>query len=58
MAEFLHSNSIPADIARYPGSSWFTIPAGRRRKQSRERRQKPGCRAGVLAKIRRLKIPR
>ena len=51
-AEFLHSHHIPADIARRPGSLWFTIPTRRRRKRRRERRQKRGCRAGALVRLR------
>lgn len=49
MAEFLQSNGIPMDIARYPGSTWFTIPAWRRH---RERKQKWSCRTGTLARLR------
>ena len=51
-SDFLHSHNIPPDIARCPGSSWITIPAGRRRRR-RERKQKRGCRASALARLRR-----
>ena len=51
-AEFHRLHDIPADIARSPGSLWYTIPA-RRRRRRRERRQKRGCRAGALARLRR-----
>ncbi len=50
-AEFLHSHKIPVDIVRSPGSPCITIPAVRRRRH-RERKQKRGCRAGALARLR------
>uniref|UniRef100_A0A8C7YZR7 Reverse transcriptase domain-containing protein n=1 Tax=Oryzias sinensis TaxID=183150 RepID=A0A8C7YZR7_9TELE len=51
-ADFFHSHNIPKDIIRTPGSPWITIPTGRRRRRRRDRKQKRGCRAGVLAKLR------
>ncbi|XP_032419030.1 uncharacterized protein LOC116720089 [Xiphophorus hellerii] len=52
-ADFQRLFNIPGDIARSPGAPWITIAAGRKRRRRRERRQKRGCRAGVLARLRR-----
>ena len=52
-SDFLYSQNLPPDITRCPGSSWITIPVGRRRRRRREMKQKRGCRAGMLARLRR-----
>lgn len=49
--DFLHSHKITEDIARTPGSLWITIPAARRRRWRRERKQKQGSRAGALMRL-------
>lgn len=51
-AEFLCSHDIPTDIARSPDSPWIIIPAGRRGRRHRQRKQKRGCKAGALARLR------
>lgn len=51
--EFIHSHNIPADIARSLGAPWIIIPEERRCKRRNKRRRKRGCRAGVLAMLRR-----
>lgn len=51
-AEFLHSHNILMDIARSPSSLWIIITAGRRQRRRCERKQKRGCRAGAIAKLR------
>lgn len=51
-SDFLRLNNIPPEIARPPGSPWITVPAGRRSRRRRERKQKRGCRAGVLVRLR------
>lgn len=52
-SDFLCSHNIPLDIVRCPGSPGITIPAGRRRRRLRERKEKQGCRARALARLRR-----
>ena len=47
--EFLRSHNILVDIVRKSGSLWITTSAVRRKRRSRERKQKRGCRAGALA---------
>lgn len=49
--QILYSHKIPADIARTPGSPWFTIPAGTRRRWCRDRKQRGSCRAGVWVRL-------
>lgn len=39
------------DTARSLGAPWIIIPASRRQRRCRERRQKRGCRVGVLARL-------
>ena len=51
--DFTNTHNIPPDIAQPPGSPWTVIPTGRRRRRRKERKQKRGCRAGVLAQLRR-----
>lgn len=52
-AEFLLSHNILRDIARSPGSPWIIMPVSRRWRRHRKRRQKRGCKAGVLVRLRR-----
>ncbi len=48
-ADFQRANSIPADIAKPPGSTWIVIGCVKQRRRRKERKQKRGCRAGLLA---------
>lgn len=41
-SDFLHMHKIPGEVARSPGSPWIIIPAGRRHRRHRVRRQKGG----------------
>lgn len=54
-ADFLRSHKIPADTALTPGSPWIIIPAGRRWRWLRDRKQKQGYKASAL--VRRRKQP-
>lgn len=47
---FLHLHNIQQDIARTPGSPWIVVSSGGR---WRHRKQKRGCRSGLLARLRR-----
>lgn len=49
--EFLHLHKIPAVIVRTLSSPWITFPVSRRRQLLRERKQKWGCRVGVLVRL-------
>ncbi len=51
-ADFQRANSIPADIAKPPGSTWIVIGCVKQRRRRKERKQKRGCRAGLLARLR------
>ena len=51
--DFLHSHKIPVETARSIGSLWIIVPTVRRRRGRRERKQKQGCRASALARLRR-----
>lgn len=46
------SHNIPDEITRPAGSPWIVIGSGKRRRRRRERTQKRGCRAALLAKLR------
>lgn len=50
--EIVRLHDILKDIARRPGCQCITIPAGRKRRRQGERRQKRGCRAGALMRLR------
>lgn len=52
-AEFFHSHNIPVDLVRIQDSLWIIIPDRRLRRWRRERRQKRGCMAGTLVRLRR-----
>lgn len=51
-ADFLRSHEIPADTALTPDSPWIIIPAGRRWRWLRDRKQKQGCKASALVRWR------
>lgn len=48
--DFHRTHNIP-DISRTPGSPWIVFGSGKRRR--RERKQKRGCRLGLLARLKR-----
>ncbi|CAG6018054.1 unnamed protein product [Menidia menidia] len=50
--DFHRTHNIPDEIARPAGSPWIVIGSGRRRRRRCERKQKRGCRAGLLLKLR------
>jgi len=52
-SEFLHSRNIPEEIARTPGSPWMVVGPGKCRRRRRYRKQKRGCRSGLLVRLRR-----
>ncbi|KAI4802384.1 hypothetical protein KUCAC02_020225, partial [Chaenocephalus aceratus] len=49
LREFQRDHNIPDEVARSPGSPWIVVGPGRRR---RERKQKRGCRSGLLLMLR------
>ena len=49
---FALTHSIPPEIARPPGTPWTVIRSSKCWRQRRERRQKRGCRAGLLNQLR------
>ncbi|KAK1904684.1 Proteinase R [Dissostichus eleginoides] len=51
-ADFHRTNNIPEDIARPPGSPWIVFGPVKQRRRRRERKQKRGCHAGLLARLR------
>ena len=51
-SDFHRTHNIPEEIARPAGSPWIVIGSGRRRRWRRERKQRRGCRAGLLARLR------
>lgn len=51
-SDFQLSHNIPPAIARSRGSTWIVVGPGRRRRRQGERRQKWGCRAGLLVRLR------
>ncbi len=50
--DFHRANNIPMVIARPLGSPWIVIGSVKWRRWSKERKQRRGCRAGLLAKLR------
>ncbi|XP_073669588.1 uncharacterized protein [Paramisgurnus dabryanus] len=50
---FQHSHNILPGIARAPSSTWIVSPNVKHRRRRRERKQKRGCRSGVLARLKR-----
>ncbi|KAK0150001.1 hypothetical protein N1851_009235 [Merluccius polli] len=50
--DFHRANNIPTDIARPPSSPWIVVGSVKQRRRRRERKQKRGCRAGLLARLR------
>lgn len=46
------SYNIPTKIARPPGAPWIVVSSSRRWRRRRERKQKKGCRSGVLTRLR------
>lgn len=50
-SDFHRTHNIPENISRPLGSPWIVIGSGKRRR--RERKQKRGCRAGLVARLKR-----
>lgn len=50
--QFHDSHNIPPDIARALGSPWLVVGLCKWRRQRRERKQKRGCRSGILVRLR------
>lgn len=48
--DFHRVNNIPMDIASPPGCPWIVVGSVKQRRR-RERKQKRGCRAGLLARL-------
>ena len=51
-SDFQWNHNIPLDIARPPESPWIVVGPSKRRRRRKERKQKRGCRAGLLAQLR------
>lgn len=51
-SDFHRAHNIPGDMSRSPGSPWIVIGPDKRRRQRREKKQKRGCQAGLLARLR------
>lgn len=51
-SDFHRTHNIPDEIARPAGSPWIVIRSERQRRRWHERKQKRGCRAGLLARLR------
>ncbi|KAL1260011.1 hypothetical protein QQF64_007838 [Cirrhinus molitorella] len=49
---FHHVHNIPYEIARPAGSPWIVVGSRRRRRWRRERKQRRGCRSGVMLRLR------
>ena len=45
--------NILEDIARTPGAPWVVLPGGKPKRSWKQRKQKRGCRAGPLARLKR-----
>ncbi|KAK1889290.1 Ribose-phosphate pyrophosphokinase [Dissostichus eleginoides] len=52
LREFQRNHNIPDEVARSPGSPWIVVGPGRRHRRQRERKQKRGCRSGLLLRQR------
>lgn len=50
--DFHRPNNIPPAIARPPGSPWIVVGSVTQQRRRRKRKQKRGCRAGLLARLR------
>lgn len=50
--DFQRAHNIPADIARPYRSPWIVIRSIKRHRRCRERKQKQGCQAGLLTRLR------
>lgn len=50
-SDYHSSHDIPEDIARTPDSPWIVLPSGKPKRKRRHRKQKRGCRAGPLARL-------
>ncbi|KAK0137703.1 hypothetical protein N1851_026097 [Merluccius polli] len=51
-SDFHHTHNIPDEIARPPGSPPIVVRSRRRRRGRRERKQKRGCRSGIMLRLR------
>lgn len=49
--DFHRANNIPMDIARPLGCPWIVVGSVKQWRWRRERKQKRGCRAGLLARL-------
>lgn len=49
--DFHRANNIPMDIARPLGCPWIVVSSVKQWRWRRERKQKRGCRAGLLARL-------
>lgn len=49
---FTETHNIPPEIARPPGAPWIVVGPSRHRRRRKERKQKRGCQAGLLARLR------
>ncbi len=50
--DFYRTHNIPKDFTRPPGSPWIVVGLGGRHRRRRERKQKRGCRASLLIRLR------
>ena len=52
LREFHRNHNIPDEVTRSPESPWIVVGPGRRHRRRRERKQKRGCRSGLLLRLR------
>lgn len=57
LSDFHHTYNIPVQVARLPCSPWIVVGSGWCRRRQRERKQKWGCRSGLLLRIRKPPLP-
>lgn len=55
--DFQQAHIIPVDIATPAGAPWIVVGTGRRHGRRRQRKQKWGCRAGLLCRFRKHPLP-
>jgi hypothetical protein len=48
---FKQTHNIPHEISRTPGSPWIVVGSQKLRRRRRNRKQKRGCRAGLLTRL-------
>lgn len=51
--DYHHFHCIPEDIIGTQGSLWLVLPSGNPKRKGKQRRQRPGCRAGPLTQLQR-----